>query len=49
MFGLNLFKWLNLAVQILRLVGKIFGDEADKKQVSESEARTVDSEKMDAC
>lgn len=40
--GGNFFKWINFAVQALRLLFKIFGDDDDRKKVSESEQRTYD-------
>lgn len=41
--GGNFFKWLNFAVQAIRLLFKVFGSDEDKKKVIESEARTKSS------
>ena len=41
-FGGDFFKILNFAVAIMRLFGKLFGDDATKNEVKESEARTTD-------
>lgn len=49
MFGANLFKWISFAVNVLRLLGQIFGDDEDAKAVSESEARTEDPDVKKVC
>lgn len=38
--GANFFKWLNFAVQAIRLLFKIFGDEDDRNNVEISEERS---------
>jgi len=43
-FGGDFFKILNFAVAIMRLFGRLFGDEATKTEVKESEARTSDDD-----
>lgn len=40
--GGSFFKWINFAVQALRLLFKIFGNEDDKKKAVESETRSKD-------
>jgi len=39
-FGGDFFRIFNFAVQIIRLFFKVFGDDAAKKQVAESEERS---------
>lgn len=40
--GGNFFRWVNFAVQALRLLFKIFGNEEDRVKAAESEARSKD-------
>lgn len=47
-FGTDFFKIFNFAIQLLRLFARIFGDEQDKKQVEDSEARSANGN-GDAC
>lgn len=47
-FGSDFFKIFNFAVLLIRLFFRVFGDDEDKKQVAESEARSFNSEE-DAC
>ena len=39
-FGADFFKIFNFAIQLLRLFAKVFGNDADKKQVEESVERS---------
>ncbi len=43
-FGGDFFKILNFAIAIMRLFGRLFGDDATKKEVKESEARSADTD-----
>lgn len=43
-FGKDFFRILNFAIALIRLFGKIFGDEDTKTEIKESEDRTVDSD-----
>ncbi len=43
-FGKDFFKILSMAIAILRLFGSIFGDADTKKEVTESKARSADSD-----
>lgn len=47
-FGKDFFRIFNFAIQLLRLFTKIFGDDEEKKQVEESEARSA-NRNGDAC
>jgi len=40
-FGTDFFKILNLVVLIMRMFAKIFGDDADRDAVKDSENRTA--------
>jgi len=42
-FGKDFFKILSMAIAILRLFGSIFGDDATKKEVTESKERSADN------
>ncbi|KKL94702.1 hypothetical protein LCGC14_1862030 [marine sediment metagenome] len=41
-FGGDFFKVLNIVVALLRMFGRVFGDEATKNEVKESEERSAD-------
>ena len=43
------FKILNFAIAIMRLFAQIFGDPEDKKAVTESKARSANSNPDDMC
>jgi len=47
-FGKDFFKIFNFAIQLLRLFARVFGDDADKKAVEESEGRSKDGT-ADSC
>lgn len=46
--GTDFFRIFNFAIQLVRLFAKIFGDDEEKKQVEESEARSANGN-GDAC
>lgn len=48
-FGSDFFKILNLVIQIMRLFARVFGDDDEKLQASESEDRTVNDNPDEAC
>lgn len=48
-FGADFFKILNLVIQIKRLFARVFGDDADKDAASDSEARTMNDNRNEAC
>jgi len=48
-FGKDFFKIFNLVIQIIRLFGRVFGDDEDKKAVEDSTARTASENKDEAC
>ena len=47
-FGVDFFKILNIVIQLMRMFAKVFGDDDDKKAAAESEARTANSNPLDA-
>ncbi len=47
-FGKDFFRIFNFAIQLLRLFARIFGDDEDKQEVEESEARSANGN-GDAC
>lgn len=47
-FGTDFFRIFNFAIQLIRMFVKVFGDQEEKKQVEESEARSHDGN-GDAC
>lgn len=48
-FGKDFFKIFNLVIQIIRLFGRVFGDDEDKKAVDESNERTASEKADEAC
>ena len=48
-FGKDFFRILNFAIAIIRLFANIFGDAETKKEVADSEARSLDGDKNHAC
>jgi len=47
--GGDFFKILSFAIQIMRMFGKLFGDDDDKKEIEDSEARTMDGDAAHSC
>ncbi len=47
-FGKDFFKILNIVIQLMRMFAKVFGTDEDKKAAVESEARTANSNPLDA-
>lgn len=43
-FGGDFFKVLNLVILIMRMFGKVFGDDDDKKAIADSEGRSKDND-----
>ena len=48
-FGKDFFKIFNFAIQLLRLFVGIFGDNEDKKAVTESKLRSESADSDEAC
>ena len=47
--GTDIFRIMNLVIQIMRMFSRIFGDEAEQKAVSESEERTASENTDESC
>jgi len=47
--GGDFFRILSFAIQIMRLFGKLFGDDKDKQEIADSEARTMDGDSAHSC
>ena len=48
-FGKDFFRTLNVVIQMLRMLAKMFGDDEDKKAALESEAKSKDGTSDNAC
>ena len=48
-FGTDFFRILNLVIQIMRLFAKVFGDDSDRTEAAESEARSRSDDSTEAC
>ena len=48
-FGGDFFKILNIVVQLMRMFARMFGDDADKEGVKESENRSKSGDAGEAC
>jgi len=48
-FGRDFFRVFNFAIQLIRLVIKVFGDDEDRQQVDESAERTASANADEAC
>lgn len=42
-FGKDFFTTLNMVIQMMRLLAKLFGDDEDKKAAAESEKRSANA------